>query len=95
VIVRPARLEDVRAIGMIHVRAYQAAYVGIVPAEFLGSLSIEPRKDVWGRIVKSGESNTEVAEEAELDRREDDLGEVATDVARSAGACLPPRHEFL
>lgn len=34
---------------MIHVRAWQAAYAGIVPDDYLATLSVEKRQEFWHR----------------------------------------------
>jgi GNAT superfamily N-acetyltransferase len=48
---RPARIEDAETIATIHVRAWQAAYEGIVPTEFLASLSVPERTNLWRRVI--------------------------------------------
>jgi len=48
---RLATVEDVETIATIHVRAWQTAYEGIVPAEHLASLSIQERANLWRRII--------------------------------------------
>lgn len=45
--VRKAEIADAERIGEIHVRSWQEAYRGILPAEFLSSLSIEARAERW------------------------------------------------
>lgn len=45
--VRPAELSDIPRIAEIHVLSWQAAYEGILPAEFLANLSIERRQEHW------------------------------------------------
>ena len=62
-IVRPAVLEDARAIAAIHVQSWQLAYQGIVPAAFLASLSIEEREGVWAENLQRMASKTWVADE--------------------------------
>jgi ribosomal protein S18 acetylase RimI-like enzyme len=47
VLVRPARLGDATAIGMAHVRAWQAAYRGVMPDEYLDALNTEDRAAMW------------------------------------------------
>lgn len=47
--IRGATLDDAAAIATIHVRAWQAAYAGIVPAAFLAELSSEKRTEFWRR----------------------------------------------
>jgi ribosomal protein S18 acetylase RimI-like enzyme len=62
-IIRRARPEDALRIATIHVEAWRVAYAGIVPDEFLRTLSIEQRHPVWRKILEAGESATWVAEE--------------------------------
>ena len=47
VVVRRAVLADADALGSVHVRAWQAAYRGLMPDEFLDALSIEERQRSW------------------------------------------------
>jgi ribosomal protein S18 acetylase RimI-like enzyme len=54
VIIRSAKPEDALAIATVHVEAWKTAYRGIVPDEFLDSLSIEQRSDGWRRILSAG-----------------------------------------
>ena len=49
--VRVATIEDAEAIAAIHLRTWQVAYEGIVPAEFLASLSIRERANMWRRVI--------------------------------------------
>jgi ribosomal protein S18 acetylase RimI-like enzyme len=46
---RPAVGEDADAIGAIHVRAWQAAYRGVMPDEYLDGLRIDDRAAGWRR----------------------------------------------
>ena len=45
--VREAELEDARAIAEAHVRGWQGAYQGIVPASVLDSLDVSDRTERW------------------------------------------------
>jgi GNAT superfamily N-acetyltransferase len=45
--VRNAVVSDAERIAEIHVRSWQKAYQGILPADFLQSLSIEARAERW------------------------------------------------
>lgn len=65
VLLRRATADDVSAIATIHVRAWQAAYPGIVPDEFLRSLSIEDRMARWRTILEEAASTVFVAEAPE------------------------------
>lgn len=44
---RPGRREDAAAMGRIHVRAWQAAYRGLMPVAYLEGLSVEERGEMW------------------------------------------------
>lgn len=55
-IIRPARPQDALRIATIHVDAWQVAYRGIVPDEYLRALSVEQRHLGWRQILESGES---------------------------------------
>ena len=45
--VRPAELGDAPRLGEIHVRAWQAAYAGVMPADYLDGLKAEVRAAMW------------------------------------------------
>jgi ribosomal protein S18 acetylase RimI-like enzyme len=64
-IVRPATSADARAIATIQVRAWQAAYQGIVPESFLRELSVAAREERWQTILMESPSVTYVAEESD------------------------------
>src|SRR5580704_12714388 len=51
VLTRCAKAGDALAIAVVHVGAWKAAYRGIVPDEFLDSLSLEQRSAAWRRIL--------------------------------------------
>lgn len=46
-IIRPAEIEDARAIASIHVRSWQHTYKDILPADGLSGLSIDERAQQW------------------------------------------------
>ena len=52
--ITPARLEDARQVAEIHVTTWQSAYQGIVPAEYLASLSVEKREAMWRESIAQG-----------------------------------------
>jgi GNAT superfamily N-acetyltransferase len=52
---RDAELRDARAIAEVHVRAWRAAYVGIVPEAELARLSVEEREELWTQFLSKGE----------------------------------------
>ena len=45
--VRPAAVRDARAVAEVHVRSWQWAYRGLMPDEYLESLSVEQREGTW------------------------------------------------
>ena len=49
--VQVAMIEDAETIAAIHVRTWQVAYEGIVPAKFLASLSIQERTNMWRTVI--------------------------------------------
>jgi ribosomal protein S18 acetylase RimI-like enzyme len=80
-VVRRATVEDSGAIAEIHVRSWQAAYRGIVPPEFLDSLSVEQRQRVWRQKLEGGTSVTLVLEE-----QDEVLGWVSAGPSRDSDA---------
>jgi GNAT superfamily N-acetyltransferase len=52
-------------IATIHVEAWQAAYRGIVPDEYLDSLSIDERALTWREILSTGNETVWIAQESE------------------------------
>ncbi len=53
-IVRDAALSDANAMGHLHVRAWQSAYRGVMPDEYLDGLQANDRVEMWrGRISRS------------------------------------------
>lgn len=46
-IIRPAVIEDAHAIANVHVRTWQTTYLHILPEEFLQTLSVETREEMW------------------------------------------------
>ena len=45
--VREPLLADADALGRLHVRAWQAAYRGMMPDDYLDGLSVEERAEMW------------------------------------------------
>jgi GNAT superfamily N-acetyltransferase len=53
-IVRDAVVDDANAMGHLHVRAWQSAYRGVMPDEYLDGLQAHDRVEMWrGRISQS------------------------------------------
>lgn len=61
-LVRPARLSDADAIGVLHVQAWRETYAGIVPAPYLTSLSAVRRAEMWRGRLNRGASGFYVCE---------------------------------
>jgi len=55
--VRPARLADAAAIARVHVDSWRTSYRGILPDEFLASLSESGYRERWSRLLSSDRSN--------------------------------------
>lgn len=49
--IRDATRADARAIAEIHVAAWRAAYRGLIPDDYLASLSVEKRTAFWEAII--------------------------------------------
>jgi ribosomal protein S18 acetylase RimI-like enzyme len=59
VVIRAALPPDAPDIARVHVEAWRAAYVGIVPQAVLDRLSIDRRQEFWARrLADPGESRT-------------------------------------
>jgi ribosomal protein S18 acetylase RimI-like enzyme len=61
--VRAAVRGDVRAIARVHVATWRTAYRGILPDDFLASLSETSYEERWTRIIGDGTTLVYVAEE--------------------------------
>ena len=60
--IRPAKLEDAPAIARVHVASWQSTYQGMLPEEFLESLSETGYAGRWKRVIGEGSSRVYVAE---------------------------------
>jgi ribosomal protein S18 acetylase RimI-like enzyme len=49
--IRPAEPGDARALARVHVRAWQAAYRGLIPDAVLDTLSVDGREQRWREIL--------------------------------------------
>jgi ribosomal protein S18 acetylase RimI-like enzyme len=61
--IRPAKLEDAPAIARVHVASWQSTYQGMLPDEFLASLSEIGYAERWKRVIAEGSSKVYVAED--------------------------------
>ncbi len=55
-LLRPATMEDVPGIARVHVDAWRETYQGILPSDFLQSLSYENREEQWRRALSDPSS---------------------------------------
>ena len=62
--VRFAQPDDARAVAEIHVDTWQRAYVGLVSAEFLASLSVEKSQAMWSECIANGSPQLLVASDS-------------------------------
>ena len=51
--VRAARAADARAVAVVHVDSWRAAYPGLVPDEFLAQMSVDQREAMWRDLLGS------------------------------------------
>ncbi len=61
--VRPAALDDAEAIARVHVASWRTTYRGLLPDDFLASLSEEAYTDRWRRVIGDGLSRVFVVDE--------------------------------
>jgi ribosomal protein S18 acetylase RimI-like enzyme len=59
--VRPATAKDAKAVAEIHVATWQAAYVDLMPADFLTSITVEKRLKLWREAIEYSEPQVLVA----------------------------------
>jgi ribosomal protein S18 acetylase RimI-like enzyme len=62
--IQAATSEDCRAIAEVHVDSWQHAYRGILPEQYLASLSVAEREAMWRRMVERQPSHLLVARAA-------------------------------
>lgn len=61
--VRPAVLDDAAAIARVHVASWRTTYGGLLPDDFLSSLSEESYTDRWRRVMGDGLSRVFVVDQ--------------------------------
>src|SRR5258708_12237316 len=66
--VRPAALDDAEAIARVHVASWRTTYRGLLPDDFLASLSEEAYTDRWRRVIGDGLSRVFVVDERRRDQ---------------------------
>lgn len=58
VVVRPGCEEDAAPLALVHVRAWQAAYLGLMPQEYLDGLDVGRRTEAWRRHLSAGQNDS-------------------------------------
>ncbi len=61
-LIRPAKTADAANIARVHIAAWQSAYAGLFPDDFLMSLSLESREAQWVWTLTGSTNKTAVAE---------------------------------
>jgi GNAT superfamily N-acetyltransferase len=61
--IRPATLTDASAIARVHVSSWRSSYEGLLPDDFLASLSEANYSERWKRVIADGTSKVYVAED--------------------------------
>jgi ribosomal protein S18 acetylase RimI-like enzyme len=62
--IRPATIKDAVAIAQVHVESWRTTYRGMLPEEFLASLSEAGYADRWERVIRDDASLVHVVEHA-------------------------------
>src|SRR5437868_14259260 len=63
VVVREAKPADARTVAEIHIAAWRAAYRELMPADYIASLDVNERADMWTRgIIRGGPAKLALAE---------------------------------
>lgn len=68
-VVRAPRLEDVAELGEVHVAAWQSAYRGSMPDDYLDALRAEDRAEWWAEVLRRPPQDRDVRRVAEADGR--------------------------
>jgi ribosomal protein S18 acetylase RimI-like enzyme len=63
--VRPAELDDAAEIARVHVATWRSAYRGLLPDDFLASLSEAHYTERWRRVINERSSRVFVVEDAD------------------------------
>ncbi len=66
-LIREAHAVDAAAIARVHVDSWRTTYAGILPSDFLASLSYENREQTWSRALSASgrRSSVHVAEDGD------------------------------
>jgi len=65
--VRPAHVEDARAIAEVHVASWRTTYKGIFPDTLLDGLSVDKREQSWRETLASSETSSVTLVACEVD----------------------------
>jgi ribosomal protein S18 acetylase RimI-like enzyme len=60
--IRNATIDDARAVAEVHVKSWQAAYRGLLPDDFLQTLSVDRREQQWLEWITNPEQSVLVCE---------------------------------
>ncbi len=72
VVVRPAGLGDADRLGVVHTRAWQSGYRGVMPDEFLDALVVSDRVDFW-RSNLSDDPDAGGLDDGQCESKNDDI----------------------
>jgi len=61
--IRPATIDDAAEIAQVHVASWRTTYRGMLPDDFLASLSEVHYTERWRRVISEGSSRIHVVEE--------------------------------
>lgn len=64
-LIRKAVIEDASQVALVHTESWRTTYRGIITDDFLNSLSIEKRAEVWQKVIEANTQILFVAEENE------------------------------
>jgi GNAT superfamily N-acetyltransferase len=79
IVVRGARAADADGIGEANVRAWQAAYPGLLPQDYLDGLRVEDRAGFWREVLRAADPRRRVL-----------VADVAGRVAGFCDVCVAP-----
>ncbi len=65
-IIREAGVDDVEGIAKVHVDSWKSTYKGIVPEEYLNTLTYNSRKRIWDKAIPNGGVYVAINEKGEI-----------------------------
>lgn len=60
-LVRPAQPRDAKAIAEVHVATWRTAYQSLMPADYLGKMTVDKRQAYWREAIEYSEPQLQVA----------------------------------